>query len=106
MSTKNNPSKTNPEVLKMYNSPIYRKKVKKMIEFVKNYRGAMTGTVVTRLPRRAKITKKNPTDVELEKFRTENKYKVDKETVFYFAQKLGADSDRSSRVQGRNDSAE
>ena len=38
MATKNNPSKLHPELLKMYNSPVYRKKIKKMVEFAKNFK--------------------------------------------------------------------
>ena len=102
MSTKNNPSKLHPEILKMYNSPIYRKKIKKMVERAKTFKLVQTGKVMDKLPRRAKLTKKNPTDTDLEKFRKENQFKLDKETVHYFAQTLEAGMDRRA-ISGGND---
>ena len=68
MSTKNNPSKLHPEILKMYNSPIYRRKIKKMVEIAKTFKLVQTGVVMGKLPNRAKLDKKNPSDSELESF--------------------------------------
>jgi hypothetical protein len=101
MTTKNNPSKLHPEILKMYNSPIYRKKIKKMVEMAKTFKLVQTGKVMGKLPNRA-VLKKNPTDTELEKFRKENQFKLDKQTIHYFAQTLEAGSDRRV-ISGSND---
>ena len=106
MSTKNNPSKLHPEILKMYNSPIYRKKVKKMVERAKTFKLVQTGKVMGKLPRRAKLFKKNPTETDLEMFRKENQFKLDKETVHYFAQTLEAGMDRRAISGGNNEIAE
>lgn len=102
MSNKNNPSKLHPEILKMYNSPIYRQRVKKMVEAIKVYKFTQTGKVMGKLPRRAKLTKKAPSDADLEKFRKENQYKVDKEVAHYFAQPVEAGMDRRV-ISGGND---
>lgn len=101
MST-NNPSKLHPEILKMYNSPIYRQKIKRMVEAVKTFKFVQTGKAESKLPRRARLSKKNPSEAELEKFRNENRYKVDKEAVQYFAQSIEAGSDRRV-ISGGND---
>lgn len=106
MSTKNNPSKLHPEILKMYNSPIYRRKIKKMVEMAKTFKLVQTGVVMGKLPNRAKLNKKNPTDTELEKFRKENQYKLDKQTIHYFAQGIETSSDRRVISGGQDDMAE
>jgi len=106
MATKNNPSKLHPELLKMYNSPIYRKKVKKMVEKAKTYKLVQTGIVPGKLPRRAKLSKKNPTETELEKFRKENQFKLDKETIHYFAQPVEVGMDRRVISGGKSDTEE
>jgi len=102
MSIKNNPSKLHPEILKMYNSPIYRRKIKKMVEIAKTFKLVQTGIVSGKLPSRAKLNKKTPTDTELEKFRKENQYKLDKQTIHYFAQGIETGSDRRA-ISGGND---
>jgi hypothetical protein len=106
MATKNNPSKLHPEILKMYNSPIYRKKVKKMVERAKTFKLVQTGVVSGKLPRRAKLTKKNPSDTEMDKFRKENQFKLDKETIHYFAQPLEAGMERRVISGGRDEVVE
>lgn len=102
MTTKNNPSKLHPEILKMYNSPVYRRKIKKMVEMAKTFKLVQTGVVPGKLPNRAKLAKKNPTDAELDKFRKENQFKLDKQTIHYFAQTIEAGSERRL-VSGGND---
>lgn len=106
MSTKNNPSKLHPEILKMYNSPIYRRKIKKMVEMAKTFKLVQTGVVPGKLPNRAKLNKKNPTDTELEAFRKENQYKLDKQTIHYFAQSIEAGSDRRAISGGQDNMTE
>jgi len=106
MATKNNPSKLHPEILKMYNSPIYRKKVKKMVERAKTFKLVQTGVVPGKLPRRAKLMKKNPSDTEMDKFRKENQFKLDKETIHYFAQPLEAGMERRVISGGRDEVVE
>ena len=105
MTTKNNPSKLHPEILKMYNSPIYRRKVKKMVEMAKTFKLVQTGKVMGKLPNRAKLNKKNPTDTELDTFRKENQYKIDKQTIHYFAQTLEAGMDRRAISGGRDETS-
>jgi len=106
MSTKNNPSKLHPEILKMYNSPIYRRKIKKMVEMAKTFKLVQTGKVMGKLPKRAKLNKKNPSDTELETFRKENQYKLDKQTIHYFAQSLEPGMDRRVISGGKDEAAE
>lgn len=108
MSTKNNPSKLHPELFKMYNSPIYRKKIKKMVERAKNYKFSQTGTVCEKLPKRATLPKKREpyTDKELETFKKVNQYKLDKQTIHYFAQPLEAGMDRRVISGGRDEQPE
>lgn len=102
MTTKINPSKLHPEILKMYNSPVYRKKIKKMVEAAKTFKLVQTGKVMGKLPNRAKLNKKNPTETDLEKFRKDNQYKLDKQTIHYFAQTLEVGLDRRA-ISGGND---
>lgn len=106
MSTKNNPSKLHPEILKMYNSPIYRRKIKKMVEMAKTFKLVQTGVVMGKLPNRAKLSKKNPTDTDLEKFRKENQFKLDKQVIHYFAQTLEAGSERRMVSGGQDNMTE
>ena len=106
MSTKNNPSKLHPEILKMYNSPIYRRKIKKMVEMAKTFKLVQTGKVMGKLLKRAKLNKKNPSDTELEAFRKENQYKLDKQTIHYFAQSLEPGMDRRVISGGKDEAAE
>lgn len=106
MSTKNNPSKLHPEILKMYNSPIYRKKVKKMVEAAKTFKLVQTGKVSGKLPRRAKLTKKAPTETELDRFRKENQFKLDKEAIHYFAQPIESGMDRRVISAGNDEITE
>ena len=106
MSTKNNPSKLHPEILKMYNSPIYRRKIKKMVEMAKTFKLVQTSKVMGKLPKRAKLNKKNPSDTELEAFRKENQFKLDKQTIHYFAQPLETGMDRRVISGGKDEVAE
>ena len=82
MATKNNPSKLHPEVLKLYGSPIYRRKIKRIVETAKTFHN-MIGKKV---PNRVKLNKSNPTDKELQDFNKKNAIKLDKECLHYFAQ--------------------
>jgi hypothetical protein len=71
-----------PELLKLYNSPNYRKKIKRMIETAKTHHGMLDSKV----PRRAKLSKSNPSDKELQEFNKKNTTRLDKECLHYFAQ--------------------
>ena len=106
MSTKNNPSKLHPEILKMYNSPVYRKKIKKMVERAKTFKLVQTGKVMGKLPNRLTLAKKNPTDNELAAFRKINEFRLDKQTIHYFAQTLEASMDRRAISGGRDEVTE
>ena len=64
----NNPSKLHPEMLKLYGSPNYRKKIKRITEAAKTYRNILNGKV----PNRVKLGKSNPTDRELQDFNKKN----------------------------------
>jgi len=70
-----------PELLKLYNSPNYRKKIKRITEAAKTYHG-----IFSKVPRRVKLNKSNPTDRELQEFNKKNAIKLDKECLHYFAQ--------------------
>jgi len=78
----NNPSKLHPEMLKLYGSPNYRKKIKRITEAAKTYRNILNGKV----PNRVKLGKSNPTDRELQDFNKKNALRLDKECLHYFAQ--------------------
>jgi hypothetical protein len=106
MSTKNNPSKLHPELFKMYNSPIYRKKIKKMVERAKSLKFAQTGKVMGKLPNRISLAKKNPTEKELDAYRKENQFKLDKQTVHYFAQSIESGSERRLMSTSSSETAE
>jgi hypothetical protein len=90
----------------MYNSPIYRKKIKKMVEMAKNIKSYQDKAILSKIPRRSKLVKKNPSDTELEKFRKENQFRLDKDTIHYFAQTIEAGADRRVISGGRDDVAE
>ena len=106
MSTKNNPSKLHPEILKIYNSPNYRKKVKRMVERIKMNYFAQTGKVMGKLPNRLKLAKKAPSDAELAAFRKANEFRMDKQVVHYFAQTIEMGMDRRAISGGRDEAAE
>jgi len=86
----NNPSKLHPEALKMYGSPMYRKKIKRMTEFAKAFHGILNGKV----PHRAKLSKSNPSDKDLQDFNKKNTTRLDKECLHYFAQPNDPGQDR------------
>ena len=74
-----------PEVLKVYNSDTYRRRIKRIIETTKLAKG-----VWTKVPRRVKLPDvgRPLSDKELSDFRKENTFKLDKECLHYFAQPL------------------
>ena len=78
----NNPSKLHPEMLKLYGSPNYRKKIKRITEAAKTFHKLIDKKV----PRRVKLSKSNPTDKELQEFNRNNSTRLDKECLHYFAQ--------------------
>ncbi len=77
-----------------------------MVERAKTFKLVQTGVVPGKLPRRAKLTKKNPSDTEMDKFRKENQFKLDKETIHYFAQPLEAGMERRVISGGRDEVVE
>ena len=88
-----------PELLKLYNSPGYRRKIKRATEFAKAFHGILNGKV----PRRVKLGKSNPSDKELQDFNKKNTLKLDKECLHYFAQPNDPGQDRrNSRPQNSN----
>lgn len=74
-----------------------------MVERAKTFKLVQTGVVMGKLPRRAKLLKKNPSDTEMDRFRKDNKFKLDKEVIHYFAQPLEAGMDRRVISGGNNE---
>ena len=79
-----------------------------MIESAKNSEYVRTGKIVDRLPRRARLPKKSAphTDKELEAFKKANQFKLDKETVHYFAQTHEVGMDRRAISGGNTEQSE
>ena len=75
-------TKIHPELLKLYNSPNYRKKIKRMTEAAKALRGILN----SKLHHRAKLGMSNPSDKALQEFNKINQFKLDKDCLHYFAQ--------------------
>jgi len=94
MATEKKPSNLHPEFLKMYGSPVYRKKVKFVVESIKNVRGISSG----KLPGKPKPLSKNATAKEKEAFSKKSVFIADRTTAHYFAQTIDAGADRRSRV--------
>ena len=78
----NNSSKQHPEALKLYGSPIYRRKIKRIVETAKTYHNI----IGKKVPRRVKLSKSNPSDKEIQEFNKKHAIKLDKECLHYFAQ--------------------
>jgi hypothetical protein len=88
-----------PELLKLYNSPNYRRKIKRAIEFAKSFHGILDG----KIPRKVKFGKSNPSDKELQDFNRNNSTRLDKECLHYFAQPNDPSQERrNSRPQNSN----
>ena len=77
-----------------------------MVERAKNLKFIQTGKIMDKLPSRRKLSKKNPTEAELAAFRKENEFRLDRQTVHYFAQTLEAGMDRRAISGGRDETPE
>lgn len=87
MTTEKTTSRIHPELLKLYRSNDYRKRIKKSVELVKTLR-AITGTKIDRpLP----PLKHNATQTEIDTRAAKTKHRLDIDTIHYFAQPMGGD---------------
>ena len=90
MCMSNKESRVHPETLKMYHSPNYRKKIKRLTESFKALRG-MTGTKLAGNLRQLKAT---ATQEEKEAHSKIWSYTLDRSTARYFTQYAAFSSDR------------
>jgi hypothetical protein len=85
--------KMHPELFKMFNSPIYRKKIKTMVESIKDLRGIRGTKLKGNMNRLAN----NATEKEREEAAKTWITRADKSTAHYWAQPMGANDDRRQR---------
>jgi hypothetical protein len=71
----------NSEELKMFNSPIYRRRIKRMVEMVKTVRGIHGKLPKGKLP----PLKSTATSKEKEKQAQQEAYRLTVDTIHYFA---------------------
>jgi len=102
MSTKDKPS-IHPELLKIYNSPTYRKKVKKVIESIKNLRGFKHGEKLRGRPNKLPA---NATDKERERYAKVCAGRPDREMAHYFAQTSEHNYERKISKDAENKASE
>jgi hypothetical protein len=76
----NDKTRIHPELLKILNSSTYRKKVKRVVESIKNLRG------LNKLPGRPHKLKASATDKEKERHAKMCAGRPDRSTAHYFAQ--------------------
>lgn len=88
-------SKVHPEMLKMYNSPAYRKKIKKSTESAKMLRGILGQKLPVREKLRASASEKDRED-----FNKRNKFRLDKECIRYFTHSSEFFFDRRDKKPG------
>lgn len=88
-------SRVHPELLKIYNSPIYRKRVKKVTEGIKLLRG-MIGT---KLPGKPNKLPGNASEKEREEYAKIVNFRVSRESAHYWAQPLGGSYEKKDSVK-------
>lgn len=96
-------SRLHPELLKMYNSPIYRKKIKHMVESIKFYRNIPHGS---KLPGNPKQLKNDATEKDREQAAKVNNYRPNRETAHYWAQTIESSFERRMQHQPQPDDQE
>jgi len=94
MNKSTNTSRVHPEILKYYASPIYRQKVKKVVEDLKELKGIPWGK---KLPGRPNRLAANASEGDRDRAAKINNYRADRETAHYFAQTIEAGSDRRAQ---------
>ena len=75
-------SKIDSDQLKVFNSPIYRRKIKRIVESVKRLRGIPHGT---KLPGRPKQLKPDATEKERDQAAKVNNFRFTRENAHYWA---------------------
>ena len=84
-------SKIDPDQLKVFNSPIYRRKIKRIVESVKRLRGIPHDT---KIPGRPKQLKANATEKEREQAAKVNNFRFTRENAHYWARGTEAPYER------------
>lgn len=87
-------SRLNPDTLKIYSSPLYRKKIKRVVESIKALRGTPWGT---KLPVRPRQLKADATEKERDQAAKINNYRPTRETAHYWAQGTEFSYDRRAQ---------
>lgn len=95
------PTQNNPEQLKIYNSPIYRKKIKRMVEMVKTGYGIHNRLSRGQLPR----LKSDATGREREAREKLAKHRLTIDTIHYFAQPLYGHGSATSKTSNTSTEA-
>jgi hypothetical protein len=88
-------SKLHPEQLKLFNSSIYRQKVKSVVERIKNYRGIPHGT---KLPGKPNQLKPNASEKERDMAARVNNYRIDRASAHFWAQTIESSFERRSQA--------
>lgn len=84
-------SKIDSEQLKIYNSPIYRRKVKRIVESVKRLRNIPWGT---KIPGQPKQLKTDATEKERDQAAKVNNYRFTRQSAHYWASRLDGSYER------------
>lgn len=94
-------SKLHPEVLKMYNSSVYRKRIKRIVESIKTLRNIPHGT---KLPGRPNQLKKTASEAEIAAAAKINNYRIDRQAAHDWARYSEVPMDR--RIQKQSSDTE
>ena len=93
-------TKTTSGANKLFNSPLYRKQVKKIVESIKTLRGLQWGE---KLPGKPNQLGKNATEKEREKHAKMVAFRVDRDTAHYWAQPVEISFERRVISSTRNE---
>lgn len=96
-------SKIDSEQLKIYNSPIYRRKVKRIVESVKRLRNIPWGT---KIPGQPKQLKANATDKERDQAAKVNNYRFTRQSAHYWASRADGSYERRAAAPAPVDDKE
>lgn len=94
-------TRLHPEQLKLYNSPLYRHKIKRMVESIKTLRNIPWGS---KLPGKLNVLSVNATEKERDNRAKAYATRAEQETAHYWAQTIEASFER--RIQSASNDKE
>lgn len=93
-------NRIHPELLKVYNSPLYRKRIKRMVASIKSLRGIHWGT---KLPGNINPIKKDAPEKERDRHAKISATWADRSTAHYWTQTIEAPYERRIAASTRTE---